>query len=628
VDRDDESIIFAPDGGFADARIFDHNGKLLNIFWVDEDYDKFLYRQKHPSYDKIIRYTEENELDSFVTMNPDPYSGERRSFEFDYDGSGNLIGLSMGDLGATPRPTLIDFLFDKEMHEDITRKGNPIFEPTGGRYGGAYTFDGNDYFELENPLPKENFTVEMWIKTDQNYANPNDADLGLLDAMNGDENKDFDLMIRDGKLRLSIDSTDITGSTIISDGQWHHIAVTVEKDKGTKIYVDGQLEGQNTGKDKFGDGHDRIRLGYSNEGNDDYFKGSIDGFRVLDAVSTQEQILGDLRDPTRIGSDITRGDIVIADLISSERVKNIQTVTFFESELPSGGPTVTGGDGLVGYYEGGEIALEETVVIGQLDYASDDISFFADVQIDPNGGRQNIVSAENGEWEFYYSSGGNLTLRWDRTGGGSKSYSAYDTYAEDVEDTSAMHNIGFILDEDGSPRFYIDGEYVGFYLRSYNGAGGRKQTPGTNVVVGGSVGSPGAIVQDAIMLNGLVQVDGTGYAQTVPLNQYTIENGASSLIREMKIRYGSDEQIERIYLDGEEVFNLGFEMEDLGANYGSDGNLVTGAVFSTTYTDGILSAKNIAYIFDNYSEGANVIENLYEDGVIVGPHAPERAHLA
>ncbi|NIV03741.1 MAG: hypothetical protein GWN59_03710, partial [Calditrichae bacterium] len=32
------------------------------------------------------------------------------------------------------------------------------------------------------------------------------------------------------------------GSTIVTDGQWHHVAAVFDRDQALRVYLDGQLE--------------------------------------------------------------------------------------------------------------------------------------------------------------------------------------------------------------------------------------------------------------------------------------------------------------------------------------------------------------------------------------------------
>lgn len=106
------------------------------------------------------------------------------------------------------------------------------------------------------------FTVEFWIK-----ANPGE-NRGRVDCNTNDgwitgntvidrdiyfagDYGDFGIALDDGRVAFGVSvgssGTTLCGSRNVSDGQWHHVAVTRRTNGDMAIFVDGQLDGSVTG---------------------------------------------------------------------------------------------------------------------------------------------------------------------------------------------------------------------------------------------------------------------------------------------------------------------------------------------------------------------------------------------
>jgi len=119
-----------------------------------------------------------------------------------------------------------------------------LYGPTwssDGAIGGSLNFDGDDYIDIpycfnDNYIDK--ISVEVWIKTSQNY--------GTISSYTRDEY--WELGLKNGKIRWSTTSTpgstyDLIGNTLVNDDNWHHIVTTYNDVTGdSKIYVDGELD--------------------------------------------------------------------------------------------------------------------------------------------------------------------------------------------------------------------------------------------------------------------------------------------------------------------------------------------------------------------------------------------------
>ena len=152
--------------------------------------------------------------------------------------------------------------------------------------GAALNFDGtNDFVNIPNNssfnFGTNDFTVETWAKTTISAGNR-----VMIGKINGPNN--FWLGVAGGKANFSlIGGTDATGTTTISDGNWHHIAA-VRQNGVASLYVDGVLEASqnNTGTATInGD----LTIGNFNGGY--FFPGSLDEVRIWDRALCKGEIL-------------------------------------------------------------------------------------------------------------------------------------------------------------------------------------------------------------------------------------------------------------------------------------------------------------------------------------------------
>jgi len=89
-------------------------------------------------------------------------------------------------------------------------------------------------------------------------------------------------------------SVDARGKSAVVDGRWHHVAGVADRDAATRLYIDGQLDGQGgpTNKIQF-DSDSSLFIGKSHQkgaGARRYFKGLIDDVRIYDRALADNEI--------------------------------------------------------------------------------------------------------------------------------------------------------------------------------------------------------------------------------------------------------------------------------------------------------------------------------------------------
>jgi hypothetical protein len=164
------------------------------------------------------------------------------------------------------------------------------------------------------------FSVALWIKTTATVTqNP----IGQGDAANSSGGEHWELIVNDaGYLAAFIDDGTNTkyvgGPTFdsndgpqVNDGQWHHIAVTFDRDGNAIRYIDGSAVNETVDISNVGDISNDEILAIGQRGNvgalgktfDSPFDGRIDEVRLYDQVLTAEEVSGlaIIPEPTTLG---------------------------------------------------------------------------------------------------------------------------------------------------------------------------------------------------------------------------------------------------------------------------------------------------------------------------------------
>jgi len=171
-----------------------------------------------------------------------------------------------------------------------------------GKFGYALEFDGtDDYVEIngyKGVLGTQSRTLTAWVKTGADrhmdiisWGNNSAGEQWLMSTTGVGSRSE-----PTGALRLDVSGGYITGSTRVTNDQWHHVAAVLEDDGSADVSdvtlsVDGEPDpltkvvpqaihttiGTN------------VKVGASSDGTDSFFKGSIDSVRIYErAVSGTE----------------------------------------------------------------------------------------------------------------------------------------------------------------------------------------------------------------------------------------------------------------------------------------------------------------------------------------------------
>ena len=152
----------------------------------------------------------------------------------------------------------------------------------------ALNFDGaGDYVAMGSPAALQitgALTYEVWIKKDPSVQSfvmgrrNSDAAAGIASNLEMGGTGLIQLTVNNG----ATTSQTVSSVTAIDDGQWHHVAAVYEPSTALRIYIDGQLDNENTSAifASLNAATLPFHLGYRHASTPSYFTGSMDEVRV------------------------------------------------------------------------------------------------------------------------------------------------------------------------------------------------------------------------------------------------------------------------------------------------------------------------------------------------------------
>ena len=173
---------------------------------------------------------------------------------------------------------------------------------SSGKMGGALDFNGSHGLSVTNVTPfnwgaPNSFSVELWMKSDS----PGTCHGGqVLVGRSGQGGPTWLIECGDGgKAAFALsDSTGssalITGTSTISDGNWHHVTAVRDASGGTiSLYVDSalQAQAQATFTGNF-QSQTPLTIGWINQQPSYGFQGKIDDVAVYDTAIPASEVLG------------------------------------------------------------------------------------------------------------------------------------------------------------------------------------------------------------------------------------------------------------------------------------------------------------------------------------------------
>jgi len=198
-----------------------------------------------------------------------------------------------------PANLVAHFAFDGDTSDSTgAHPGTPVGAPmfVAGKVGQAISLNGTgDYVDLvgyQGILGASAVTVTTWVNTTNTAT---EAIMGWGPNVGGQR---FGFRIDAGRIRHEHAGGNIQGDTVMHDGLWHHIAVTVEANATisypqVKLWLDGQDDTRHTTDldPPYNLTADQdVRIGSRPASGDRFFMGEIDELYLYDRVLTQAEI--------------------------------------------------------------------------------------------------------------------------------------------------------------------------------------------------------------------------------------------------------------------------------------------------------------------------------------------------
>lgn len=199
--------------------------------------------------------------------------------------------------------------------------------------GGSMYFDGNgDYVKVTNTTTSVSgdFTIECWVNF-SSYASSGANSRVFCMKPGGNTADNLQLIVGisspavAGSVSVWTNAYICHGSTVVSDGSWHHIAVT--RESGTvKLYIDGALDGSGSNSTTFDfSGH---KIGTRDETTDatSKYSGSIADFRTVVGTAVYTS---NFTPPTAPLTDITNTLALVRGTNAGiiDKAQSVQTLT-------------------------------------------------------------------------------------------------------------------------------------------------------------------------------------------------------------------------------------------------------------------------------------------------------------
>ena len=193
---------------------------------------------------------------------------------------------------------------------DVSGNGNNATLATNVTYvpgkigAGAAQFTGSNSYTVIPRSISNSFTITCWIKTTTTGGGPHWwAGKGIVDGEVQGSTSDFGLSLVGGAAAFGIGNPDttITSTTLINDGQWHHIAAEWNALTGLmQLYADGQLQVATIGPTGTRSAPPNLRLGSIQSGyGGGFLAGTIDDVRLFNRTLSAAEVIGTMsRTPT------------------------------------------------------------------------------------------------------------------------------------------------------------------------------------------------------------------------------------------------------------------------------------------------------------------------------------------
>ncbi len=199
----------------------------------------------------------------------------------------------------------------------------------------AAGFDGvDDHVSFANPVA-DDFTIEVWVKTTATSLTGGQAFEGnglVWSDVHGVAN-DWVLAVLNDRVAFFTGNPDttISGTTLINDGNYHHIVATRVRGGDKQLYVDGELQVSGPTNNSALNANPLIEVG-GNTLDSHYFNGTLDEVAVYDHALSLDRIVAHFQ----AGHD--HSPVANADLATTAEAAPVAIPVLANDHDPDGDP--------------------------------------------------------------------------------------------------------------------------------------------------------------------------------------------------------------------------------------------------------------------------------------------------
>ncbi len=174
-----------------------------------------------------------------------------------------------------------------------TPAGGVSYAPGGGRFNGAYEFNGSDgYFEVADDPSldiTDEITIEAWVYPTSLGFNKARAVVSKRAEGGADCNYEMYFDRFYGNLSWYSDAVDEVSIVTLTTDEWQHVAITLNASEGIlRFYLNGELEDESAGS--FGLANNKPLLIGASESTSRYFQGRLDEVKISNTALTPAEI--------------------------------------------------------------------------------------------------------------------------------------------------------------------------------------------------------------------------------------------------------------------------------------------------------------------------------------------------
>ncbi len=185
---------------------------------------------------------------------------------------------------------------DSAGNNNGTLIGDPQWQPSAGKIGGAMEFDGDgDFVKIgaESDFDMaDQITVSTWIKVNQ-FDREWQALIAKGDSawrIQRNQNEDsLEFACSGLKIPSGAPYGNLLGKRSVNDGQWHHIAGIYDGSK-MSLLIDGELDSSQPASGRINTNNAPVYIGENSENTGRFWNGLIDDVRVYNYALTKEEV--------------------------------------------------------------------------------------------------------------------------------------------------------------------------------------------------------------------------------------------------------------------------------------------------------------------------------------------------